>query len=139
MLIYIILAAVFFALVLTIIKLSSQQIHPLLGSALFPIFALIVQSIAIIIAKVKGVNLLITQKGIWFSALGGLFLGLYAIFLFLALSKFGVTKVTPAVYVGAILISFAIGIFFFKESFNWINILGLAFAVVGLILLFLRF
>jgi len=139
MLTYIVLTAVFFALVLTIIKLSSQHIHPLLGSALFPLFALVVQGIAISVAKAKGVNLLITQKGIGFSALGGFFLGLYAIFLFLALSKFGVSKATPAIYVSAILMSFMIGIFFFKESLNWVNTLGIFLAVAGLTLLFIRF
>ena len=83
----IILAALFFGLSLIVIKISTSYLYPTLIAIIMGGIALIVQLIAIINAKINGISILITTKGILLSGIGGLFLGLYTIFLYFAFAK----------------------------------------------------
>ena len=134
----IVLAALFFGLVLIAIKLSTPHIYPLLGAIIISITSFVIQAVAIVVAKSRGAVLTIATKGVLYSLLAGLFLGVYTIFLFFALSKFDISKATPFVYVGAIVISFLFGVSFLKEPFSMVHFVGLLLATVGLFLLFWR-
>ena len=136
--IYVGLAALFFGLTVVFIKLATREIHPLLGNLLFPAFAAIIQLIVLLYVKLKGTALFLSSKGIAISAIGGICLGLYTIFLFLALSRMNVSKVSPIVYIGAILIATIVGVIFLKEPLTKTNIAGLLLALSGLYLLFVR-
>lgn len=136
--IFLILSTIFFGIALIFVKLSTVKIYPLLGNLIFLSSAFIVQLGAIIYVKLKGIDLTYTSEGIILSLIGGIFIGLYTIFLFLTFSQFDITKASPIIYIGAISIAVIIGAIFLKEPLTLYNILGLVLAFVGLFLLFWR-
>ncbi|MEI8062369.1 MAG: EamA family transporter [bacterium] len=136
--IYVILSTLLFGLTLFFIKLSAVKISPLIGSAVFGASSLIIQMIVIFVSKYQGNKFNITAEGVRISIFGGVILGAYTVLLFLAFSKMGITKVTPTVYVGAILISSLLGILFLGEKMNYINMIGIFLALSGLTLLFVK-
>jgi len=117
---------------------STPKLHPLLGTILFPIFAAIVQLAVIFYAKHRGVRLFATPQGIRVAAVGGLFLGLYTVFVYMSLARLPVSKVSPVVYIGGVLISVLFGIVFLKESLSWVNIIGIVLSALGLTLVFMK-
>lgn len=133
---YPVLATIFFAGALIFIKLTTTKISPFLANVFFVATAIIVQLSALLYAKLKGVNLFATSQGIKISLIGGIFIGLYTIFLFLTFSKFGVTKATPFIYIGALSLVFIFGAIFLKETLTSLKILGLLLSFIGLFLLF---
>lgn len=133
---YPILTTIFFAAALIFIKLTATKISPLLATVFFSSTAIIIQLGAFSYFKLKGVNLFATSSGIKISLIGGIFIGLYTIFLFLTFSKFGITKATPFIYIGALSLVFIFGVIFLKETLTSLKILGLLLAFVGLFLLF---
>lgn len=135
---YLALATTFFGLALIFIKLTIPKIYPLLGNLLFLAFAAIIQLGALLYARSKGAKIFFTKEGFGLSALGGIFLGLYTIFLFLTFSRMDISKASPVIYVGAVSLATVFGTFFLGESFSWINLLGLLLAFGGLFLLFVK-
>lgn len=136
--IYALLSALLFGTGIFVVKLTSTRISPLIASAIFSVVNLIIQLLVIWAFKIKGKILPVTSGGIVFSVLGGLFIGTYTILVFFAFSKMDVTKVTPIVYVGAIVISSLLGVIILGERLNLINILGVLLALGGLVLLFVK-
>lgn len=133
---YPVLATIFFASTLIFIKLATTKISPLMANVFFVAMTIIVQLGVLLYTKLEGVNLFVTSQGIKISLIGGLFAGFYSIFLFLTFSKFGVTKATPFIYIGALSLVFIFGVIFLKETLTSLKILGLLLAFVGLFLLF---
>ncbi len=135
---YALLSTFFFGITLIFIKLSTPKISPLLGSMLFPAAAFVVQFLTVLILRARGEKFHITNQGMALAGIGGIFLGFYAIFLFYAFSKIGVSRATPLIYIGAIIIATVFGVVFLKESFGLTNIIGLILACTGLALLFIK-
>ena len=134
--IYLILAPIFFAVALSFFKIPTTTMHPLLGNVFTSAVALFVTLLILFYSRFKGVELFYTRGSILLSIAGGVFIGLYTVSLFFAFSKFDISKTTPIVYIGAISISVIIGTIFLKENINWLKILGLIIAFLGLLLLF---
>lgn len=135
---YAFLAALFFGITLIFIKLVSTRIHPFLANTLFPLFAVLVQLVVLFVARAKGVKIFFDPKALALTAVGGVFLALYTVFLFLAFSKNDISKASAIVYVGAIMLATLFGAVFLKEPFTWVNICGIALSSVGLLLMFAR-
>lgn len=133
---YPILTTIFFASALIFIKLTTTKISPLLATIFYSFAAIVVQFGVLLFFKLKGVNLFTTSSGIKISLIGGIFIGFYTVFLFLTFSKFGVTKATPFIYIGALSLVFIFGVIFLKETLTSLKILGLLLSFVGLFLLF---
>lgn len=136
--IYLILAPILFGITLIFIKLSTTKVSPIVGNMLFPAAAFAVQFFTFMFFKYRGDNFMITSKGLWLSLIGGIFLGLYTIFLFQAFSQVGIAKASPIVYIGAIIISVLFGVIFLRESLSILNIIGIILACVGLGFIFVK-
>ena len=136
--IYLALAPLFFGLTLIFIKLSTAKVSPIIGNMLFPAAAFVLQFITFLVLKMRGNDFVITSKGLWLSGIGGIFLGLYTIFLFQAFSKVGIAKASPVIYIGAIVISTLFGIIFLKEPTSIVNVIGIILACIGLALIFVK-
>lgn len=133
-----ILAPLFFSLTLVFIRLSTNKVSPLIGNMLFPLAAFIVQSIVFLYFKLHGDKFIITKQGLIYSGVGGIFLGLYTIFLFQAFAYAGISKASPIVYITAIVLASLFGILFLKENASPINIFGMVLACIGLALVYLK-
>ncbi|TSC83566.1 MAG: hypothetical protein G01um101413_976 [Parcubacteria group bacterium Gr01-1014_13] len=60
---------------------------------------------------------------------------LYTFFLFLAFSKLDVSKATPILYIGSLVIATILSVIFLKESLNIYNIAGFILAALSIFLL----
>lgn len=105
---------------------------------LFLVTAFIVQFLTFLFFKFKGDHFTITSKGLWLSGMGGIFLGLYTVFVFQTFSQVGITKASPIVYIGAITISVLFGLIFLKEPLSAVNVAGIILACFGLALIFIK-
>lgn len=80
-------------------------------------------------------NQKISGEGVFYSVLTGICVGAGTIAFFLLFQKGGPLSAVPAILaVGAALMAIA-GIIFFREPMSWPRLLGVSFAIVGLILL----
>lgn len=65
----------------------------------------------------------------------GVFAGLYNLSYMLLLSSVSVTLVAPTLLVGSLTMAFLIGLFIYKEKYDFLQYLGLVFGVVSVVLL----
>ena len=134
--IYLMLAPVFLGVALFFFKLTTNTTHPFIGNLLAFLPAFLIQFSVFTYAKIRGFDLFFSQKGIIFALSGGIFIGIYSVFVFLALSKFEVFRTMPIVYIGAILLTTILGALFLKEHISWVNILGMLAIFIGFFLIF---
>ncbi|MEP6602475.1 MAG: EamA family transporter [Spartobacteria bacterium] len=80
-------------------------------------------------------NQKMSSEGVFYSVLTGICVGAGTIAFFLLFQKGGPLSAVPAILAaGAALMAIA-GIIFFREPMSWQRLLGVGFAIVGLILL----
>jgi len=127
-----------FALTLIFIKLASVKSSPIVSNLIFTAVAATVQFTVFLYYKFKGAPLSITTEGLTLSAIGGLFLGIYTITLFLTFSEIPISKASPVIYAGAILLASCFGILCLHEAMSWQKIVGLALLITGLFFVFSR-
>src|ERR1035438_6118350 len=113
-----------FALTLIFIKLASVKGSPIVNNLIFTAVAATVQLAVFLYYRFKGTPLPITGEGLILSAIGGLFLGIYTVALFLTFSEIPVSKASPVIYAGAILLASCFGIFFLHEGISWQRFIG---------------
>jgi uncharacterized membrane protein len=133
---YLLLATLFGGATFIFAKIIATKLHPVLGNAITMFTALTLQIAVLTYLKTKGVNLFVAPQGIFFAIFGGIAVGLYTMFLFLALSQFNITKAIPVIYIGSIILALLFGIIFLKEPFGWLNFIGVFFALIGITLMF---
>ena len=133
---YLTAATLSFGVTLILIKLASLKASPIISNLVFTAVAAIVQLSVFFYFKLKGVTISATTSGLILSAIGGLFLGIYTIALFLTFSKMPITKASPVVYAGAILLATCFGMIWLNEIINWQKFVGLVLLVVGLFFVF---
>ena len=73
--------------------------------------------------------------GVWYSVATGVCVGAGTILFFLLFQKGGPLSAVPMVLAGGAALMAVAGIFFFKETASWQNLLGIALSIGGLILL----
>jgi len=83
-----------------------------------------------------GSSLVISQKGVWFAFLAGIFVGLAEIASFFVFSKgVPVSVGIPIIIGGSVLVGAVLGLIFLKETLNLVHILAIALIVVGVVML----
>ena len=133
---YLTVATIGFGLTLVFIKLSSVRASPIVNNLIFTGVAAIVQLSVFFFYKLKGAPLTVTARGLSFSALGGLCLGIYTVMLFLTFSQIPVSKASPVIYSGAILLASGFGMLLLGEGVSWQKLVGITLLIVSLFLVF---
>jgi transporter family protein len=80
-------------------------------------------------------NQQVSMRGVVYSVLTGLCVGVGTVFFFLLFQKGGPLSAVPMILAGGAAIMAVVGIFFFKESASWPRLLGIVLSIIGLILL----
>lgn len=118
------------------IKISSGHINQIVGAVILQVVAALLGGIILLIMKMTNSPLEISQKGVWFAVLAGVFVGLAEITSFFVFSK-GVSASVgiPIIIGGSVVVGAVLGLTFLKESLNPIHILAILLIVGGVILL----
>ncbi|HTB34951.1 MAG TPA: hypothetical protein VK842_08815 [bacterium] len=133
---YSIVAAVLYGAHQIFTRLASEQIGDALGG-------LVVESVAALAILAYILSLWLSgqwnQKFSWvgfnYSALTGLCVGAGTVAFFLLFQKGAPLTVVPAILAGGAAMMAIAGIVFFHEAASWQRLLGVAFAIGGLVLL----
>ena len=130
------MTAVFYGAYNVFIKVSSGHINQIVGAVILQIVAALLGGIILLIMKMKNSPLEISQKGVLFAVLAGVFVGLAEITSFFVFSK-GVSASVgiPIIIGGSILVGAVLGLIFLKETLNPIHILAILLIVGGIVLL----
>lgn len=134
--IWVILAAFFLGTTDFFIKLGANtKTNPVLSGLVFSIVAGVVSAIYFIYIKYCGTTIFTTRTGIIYAALGGLFVAIAQILLFIVYGKAQTSIVIPAVKVGALLFVSFLGIIILKDNLTLIKVLGFIMSISGIYLL----
>lgn len=131
-----IVTAAFYALYNIFIKQASPHVQEVLGAVILQAVALLLGCGWLMYLRMKGVPLEVTSRGVWLSAVAGIFVGLAEICSFLVFAR-GVPASLgiPVIIGGSVLIAAVIGFFWLKEMLGLYQILGLICIVGGIWLL----
>lgn len=130
------MTAVFYGVYNVFIKISSGHINQIVGAVILQIVAALLGGIILLIMKMTNSPLEISQKGVWFAVLAGIFVGLAEITSFFVFSK-GVSASVgiPIIIGGSVLVGAVLGLTFLKETLTPIHILAILLIVGGVVLL----
>lgn len=130
------ITAVFYGAYNVFIKISSGHINQIVGAVILQAVATIVGGVVLIILKMTNNPLIISQKGVWFAVLAGIFVGLAEITSFFVFSKgVPVSIGIPIIIGGSVLVGAVLGLTFLKETLNPIHYLAMALIIVGVVIL----
>src|SRR3989338_4346402 len=131
-----IMTAIFYGAYNVFIKVSSGHINQIVGAVILQIVAALVGGIILLIMKMTNSPLEISQKGVLFAVLAGIFVGLAEITSFFVFSK-GVSASVgiPIIIGGSVLVGAVLGLTFLKETLNPIHYVAIAMVVLGVIIL----
>ncbi len=133
------LTAFSFGLYNFFIKVASGSINQILGAVLLQLVAVIAGLAVLAYLKISNQNIEYTTKGIYYSCLAGLFVGIAEILTFYVFSKGVPASVgTPVIIGGSIVAATILGILFLKEQMSLIQILGILMITGGVALLSLN-
>ncbi len=118
------------------IKVASGHINQIVGAVILQVVAALLGGVILLIMKMTNTPLEISQKGVWFAVLAGVFVGLAEITSFFVFSK-GVSASVgiPIIIGGSILVGAVLGLTFLKETINPIHYLAIALIIVGVVIL----
>ena len=118
------------------IKIASGHINQIVGAVILQIVAAMLGGVLLVILKMTNASLTISQKGVVYAVLAGLFVGLAEITSFFVFSK-GVSASVgvPIIIGGSVLVAAMLGLFFLKESLSPMQYLAIALIVAGVGLL----
>jgi len=78
----------------------------------------------------------ISQKGVWFAVLAGIFVGLAEITSFFVFSKgVPVSIGIPIIIGGSVLVGTVTGLIFLKETFNMFHYIAIGLIITGIVIL----
>jgi len=131
-----ILTAFFYGVYNFFIKVSSGHINQIVGAVILQIVAAVLGSLVLLYMKITKVTLDISQKGVLFAILAGVFVGLAEITSFYVFSK-GVSASVgiPVIIGGSVAVGAALGLFFLKESLSLIHYFAIFMIIVGVAIL----
>lgn len=130
------LTALFYGAYNFFIKISSGYINQIAGAVILQLVALLIGTGILLFLKLTNSVIEISNKGVLYAVLAGVFVGLAEIISFIVFSK-GVSVSTglPIIIGGSIVIGSILGIVFLKESLTPLHILAIALIVLGIIIL----
>lgn len=131
-----VLAGVLFGLYNYTIKVSSNQIHEILGAVILQGVALLLGLLVLLYFKWNRITLEIEHGGLKYAIAAGIFVGLAEIVSFYVFSQgvkasTGITIIVGVTIITGVLLGVAIS----KESLNLQQFLGILFIVIGVVLL----
>ena len=118
------------------IKVSSGHINQIAGALILQAVAALVGGISLLFLKFTNSPIEISNKGVFYAILAGLFIGLAEIATFFVFSK-GVTLSLglPIIVAGSVVFGSLLGILFLKEVLTPIHLLAMLLVVIGIALL----
>ncbi len=135
-LLLLVLTALMLGLYNFFIKLSAGHIHEIIGAVILQVVAFLLGGAALLWLKFQGNHLETSSRGILFSVLAGLSVGLAEIMAFYAFGK-GVSASVgiPVMVGGTVLVGVLLGVIVLKEPLNAIKVLGTLLIITGIVLL----
>ena len=131
------ITAVFFGVYSFFIKMSSGHINQIAGALILQAVATLVGGISLLFLKFTNSPIEISNKGVFYAILAGLFIGLAEIATFFVFSK-GITLSTglPIIVAGSVVFGSLLGILFLKkEVLTPIHLLAMLLVIIGIALL----
>lgn len=130
------LTAVFFGLYNFFIKVSSGNIHEILGAVILQAVALLLGCALLIYLKQTGDQFSFSSKGILYAVLAGLAVGVAEILTFMVFEKgIAVSIATPVIIGSSVVVSSVLGILFLRETISLIQLFALVLIAGGIMLL----
>ncbi|MFA9460421.1 EamA family transporter [Thiohalorhabdus methylotrophus] len=131
-----VLTAFFYGAYNVFIKVASGHINQIVGALVLQIVAALVGGVILGYLRFTHASLEVSSKGFLFAVLAGLFVGLAEITSFFVFSR-GVPAAIgiPIIIGGSVAFGALMGVFFLKEHFQWVHVLGLLMVTGGVVLL----
>jgi len=128
--------AIFYGVYNFFIKVSSGHINQIAGAVILQLVAMLVGGVILLFIKFTNVSIEISNKGILYAVLAGVFVGLAEITSFFVFSK-GITLSIglPIIIGGSVVFGSLLGILFLKEVLTPIHLLAILLIIVGIVLL----
>ena len=133
-LLLLILTAILLGLYNFFIKLSSGHIHEIAGAVILQVVAFLLGGLAMLWLKYKGAELEISPKGLLFSILAGLSVGLAEILAFYAFGR-GVSASVgiPVMVGGTVLVGVILGTLVLQEQLTLAKGIGTLLVIAGIV------
>src|SRR5215216_4160962 len=133
---YAIAAAILYGLHQVFTKLASQHIGDGIGGFVVELTAALIIALYLVYLKFFSEwKQALSSRGVFYSALTGICVGAGTVMFFLLFQKGGPLSAVPMVLAGGAALLAVARIFFFHESASAQRIIGIALAIVGLVLL----
>jgi len=130
------MTAVFYGAYNVFIKIASGHINQIVGAVILQIVAALLGAGILLFLKFTNTPLEVSQKGIWYAVLAGIFVGLAEITSFFVFSKGTPASLgIPVIIGGAILVGAVFGLIFLKETLTAIHYFAIALIITGVVLL----
>lgn len=131
-----ILTAFFYGVYNFFIKVASGSIHQIVGAVFLQLGAAIVGASVLLFLKLNHTPLLLSGRGVFYSIVAGVFVGLAEITSFMVFSK-GVPASSgiPVIVGGSIIFGALLGMIFLKEVLTPLHYLAIVLVIVGVVLL----
>lgn len=118
------------------IKISSGHINQIVGALILQIVAALLGAGVLLVMKLRSVPLEITNKGIGYAVLAGVFVGLAEIFSFIVFSKGVSVSVGISVIIGgSVFFGALLGLFFLREILTLWHYVGILMIIGGIVML----
>src|SRR3989344_4711707 len=128
--------AIFFGAYNFFIKVSSGHINQIAGAFILQAVATLIGGAILLFLKFTNSPIEISDKGLYYAVLAGVFVGLAEITSFFVFSK-GISASVgiPIIIGGSVLFGAVLGWFILKENFNLISVLAIGLILIGIVLL----
>lgn len=138
-LIFVIIALFSYGFYNFFIKISSGNIHQVVGAVILQATAALFGILILVYLKLANKELLISQKGILFAVLAGICIGIAEISYFVVFSKgIDASVAIPIVMGGTVLIGSVLGIIFLKEALSLWHVLASVLIIAGIAVMYFK-
>ena len=126
-------SGLFFAIYNVFLKISSNNLHALIGSISLSIASVVVTLGLVFVFKASGQEINVTAKGIKLACLAGAFSAFGSLFYFMMYQKKAPVSIgVPLLSVSSVLFTLIIGWIFLGEKLTAVKITGLILAIISI-------
>jgi len=128
--------AIFYGVYNFFIKVSAGYINQIAGAVILQAVATAVGGGILLFLKITNTPVAISNKGILYAVLAGVFVGLAEITSFFVFSKgVAVSTGVPIIIGGSVVFASILGILFLKETLTPIHLIAVILVIIGVVLL----